>query len=78
MPTKRGKSRSRRGRRGPGIADVARVAGVSMMSVSRVINGKPGVGNEVHRRVLAAMEELGFQPNAAPGRCGPEGPRPSG
>ncbi|HEY4224763.1 MAG TPA: LacI family DNA-binding transcriptional regulator [Pseudolysinimonas sp.] len=52
------------GTRGPGIADVARHAGVSMMSVSRVLNDKPGVGAEARGRVLEAMRELGFQPNS--------------
>jgi DNA-binding LacI/PurR family transcriptional regulator len=54
---------NRRLSRGPGIADVARAAGVSMMSVSRVINDKAGVGEATRERVLQAMRDLGFQPN---------------
>lgn len=45
------------------IADVARAAGVSLMTVSRVINNKPGVGDDLRQRILALAEELGYRPN---------------
>ncbi len=45
------------------INDVARRAGVSNATVSRVLANKPFVREEVRRRVLAAVEELGYQPN---------------
>src|SRR5579864_3060909 len=45
------------------IRDVARRAGVSAMTVSRVINGQPRVGEETRRRVEAAVAELGYVPN---------------
>jgi DNA-binding LacI/PurR family transcriptional regulator len=48
-----------------GIADVARSAGVSMMTVSRVVNGQPGVGQETRERVRQIMKELNFRPNTA-------------
>ncbi|MFF1594787.1 LacI family DNA-binding transcriptional regulator [Streptomyces sp. NPDC058286] len=47
------------------MADVARVAGVSSQTVSRVSNGFPGVNEETRKRVLAAMKELGYRPNSA-------------
>lgn len=46
------------------IRDVAGHAGVSIVSVSRVVNGGPGVGPEVTRRVQLAVAELGFQPSS--------------
>lgn len=46
-----------------GIAEVARAAGVSKMTVSRVINDKPGVGEKTRERVRAIMKELRFQPS---------------
>jgi len=47
------------------MADVARVAGVSSQTVSRVSNGYPGVNEETRRQVLDAMRELGYRPNSA-------------
>lgn len=45
--------------------DVAKLANVSFMTVSRVINGSPKVREETRRRVLKAIEELSYSPNAA-------------
>ncbi|MFF9112207.1 LacI family DNA-binding transcriptional regulator [Streptomyces sp. NPDC014805] len=47
------------------MADVARLAGVSSQTVSRVSNGYAGVNEETRRAVLAAMKELGYRPNSA-------------
>jgi LacI family transcriptional regulator len=47
----------------PTIADVAREAGVSLMTVSRVINGKPGVSEDVRQAILLVVKNLGYQPN---------------
>ncbi|MGW7680462.1 LacI family DNA-binding transcriptional regulator [Kribbella sp. NPDC054772] len=47
------------------MADVARFAGVSTMTVSNVINGRPRVGPDTRERVLAAIAELGYQVNLA-------------
>ena len=46
------------------MSDVGRLAGVSHQTVSRVINGSPHVRPETRKRVLAAMEELGYRPNS--------------
>ncbi|MGV9271137.1 LacI family DNA-binding transcriptional regulator [Kitasatospora sp. NPDC003701] len=47
------------------MRDVARVAGVSKQTVSRVLNGSPAVRPETRTRVLAAVAELGYLPNQA-------------
>ncbi len=43
------------------MADVARVAGVSQQTVSRVANNMPNVSERTRKRVQAAMDELGFR-----------------
>lgn len=57
--------RRRRAQRGPTVADVARTAGVSPMTVSRVVNGDPNVSADKRDRVTAAIEVLGYVPNRA-------------
>ncbi|WP_306319440.1 MULTISPECIES: LacI family DNA-binding transcriptional regulator [unclassified Streptomyces] len=47
----------------PVMADVARAAGVSHQTVSRVLNGSPQVLPETRERVLAAVEQLGYRRN---------------
>ncbi len=49
----------------PSSADVARLAGVSRKTVSRVFNDEPYVTPEVRRRVLEAAQMLGYRPNHA-------------
>lgn len=49
----------------PTLADVAKIAGVGVMSVSRVINGTRRVTPEVERKVRAAIEKIGYVPNEA-------------
>lgn len=51
--------------RGPGLKDVAAVAGVSHQTVSRVLNTPARVRGETRTRVLTAIEELGYRPNSA-------------
>jgi LacI family transcriptional regulator len=46
------------------IYDVAREAGVSMATVSRVVNGNPNVKPSTRKKVLEAIERLGYRPNA--------------
>jgi DNA-binding LacI/PurR family transcriptional regulator len=57
------------------MADVAKLAGVSHQTVSRVINDSTQVRPETKQRVLAAMRQLDYRPNPAaralvPGRSG--------
>ncbi|MFK4760065.1 LacI family DNA-binding transcriptional regulator [Microbacterium sp. ZW T5_45] len=47
------------------MTDVARIAGVSQKTVSRVINDEPYVTDSIRERVLAVVEQVGFRPNAA-------------
>lgn len=49
--------------RAASIRDVARAAGVSYQTVSRVINDRPNVREETRRRVEDAIEALGFRRN---------------
>jgi LacI family transcriptional regulator len=50
--------------RPPTIVDVARVAGVSKSTVSNVIRSFEGVTDETRLAVVAAIEQLGYRPNA--------------
>jgi len=58
-PAQAGRSRP------PVMADVARLAGVSHQTVSRVLNSHPNVRPQTRDNVLAAIAELGYRPNAA-------------
>ncbi|MCT2582307.1 LacI family DNA-binding transcriptional regulator [Actinophytocola sp. S1-96] len=51
--------------RDPAMTDVARLAGVSHQTVSRVLNGHPNVREQTRLRVRAAIAELGYRPNKA-------------
>ncbi|KQU85599.1 hypothetical protein ASD12_31390 [Mesorhizobium sp. Root102] len=51
-------------RRPPTIIDVASYAGVSKSSVSNVLQGKETVDAGIRARVLKAIDELGYRPNA--------------
>lgn len=46
------------------IYDVANRVGVSLATVSRVVNGNSNVRDSTKRKVLDAIEELGYHPNA--------------
>jgi LacI family transcriptional regulator len=50
--------------RPPTIIDVAAVAGVSKSTVSNILQGKIPVQDQTRRRVLDAIAQLGYQPNA--------------
>lgn len=52
-------------RRAPNMRDVARAAGVSHQTVSRVINDHPSLRDETKQRVLEVMTELNYRPNRA-------------
>ncbi|MDQ2075919.1 LacI family DNA-binding transcriptional regulator [Marinimicrobium sp. ABcell2] len=47
----------------PTIKDVAKLAGVSFKTVSRVINREPRVGQDLQDKVWKAIKELNYQPN---------------
>src|SRR5687768_9439496 len=47
----------------PTMANVARLAGVSKMTVSRVINQQPSVSETARVQVLSAIEALGYVPS---------------
>ena len=49
--------------RAPTISEVAKTAGVSVATVSRVVNGSPSVSHETQAQVQEAIERLGYQPN---------------
>ena len=52
-----------RGTGRPTMKDVASKAGVALKTVSRVVNGEPGVTEATASRVLGAIEDLGFRRN---------------
>ena len=47
------------------MRDVAALAGVSLKTVSRVVNDEPGVSPDVRERVTAAVNRLDYRPNMA-------------
>lgn len=51
--------------RAPNIRDVARLAGVSYQTVSRVLNDHPSLREETRARVRDVIERLGYRPNPA-------------
>jgi LacI family transcriptional regulator len=48
-----------------GIKDVAEKSGVSISTVSNVLNGKKNVGDKTRERVLSICQELNYYPNSA-------------
>jgi len=47
------------------IYDIAKKAGVSASTVSRVINNKPGIKKETRERIQKLLEESHYSPNEA-------------
>jgi LacI family transcriptional regulator len=47
------------------LEDIAKQAGVSRSTVSRVVNDHPNISDKVRRRVLKIIKETGYRPNAA-------------
>lgn len=55
----------RKKRRTVTIQDVAKTAGVSVSTVSRVLNGKADVASETQERILSVIDDLGYTTNLA-------------
>ncbi len=51
--------------RAPNIRDVARMAGVSYQTVSRVLNNSESIRPATRQRVLDIIDEIGYRPNQA-------------
>ena len=51
------------GQLAPSVKDVARVAGVSTATVSRVVNCTTSVSSKTKVKVLKAISDLGYHPN---------------
>lgn len=51
-------------KRPPTIYDVAKLSGVSISTISRVLNAPDKVNSETHKRVMDAIDQLGFVPKA--------------
>ena len=47
------------------LEDIAKKAGVSRSTVSRVVNGHDNISDSARQRVLQVIKETGFRPNAA-------------
>ena len=47
------------------VRDIAAAVGVSVATVSNVLNGRPNVGREIRQKVLRVAKELGYRPNRA-------------
>jgi DNA-binding LacI/PurR family transcriptional regulator len=47
------------------IVDIAAASGVSVATVSRILNDRPDVADETRERVLRVMDEIGFAPQSA-------------
>ncbi len=45
------------------LEQIAKLAGVSLTTASRVINGRPGVRAETRERVLKVIQEYGYHPD---------------
>ena len=45
------------------IYDVSQKAGVSIATVSRVINGNPNVSDRTKQKVMEVMKDIGYTPN---------------
>lgn len=47
------------------ISDVAKLAGVSPATISRVISNSPGVGEKTRREILALLDEMDYHPSVS-------------
>ena len=47
------------------LKDIALQCGVSVATVSKVLNGQPGIGEATRERILSAAKELGYTVDVA-------------
>ena len=64
VPSHRLADRALQSRKAATLTEVAQLAGVSIATASRALNGRDEVRSETRDRVLAAAEKLAFRPNA--------------
>ena len=57
------------------LTEIARTAGVSASTVSRVINNRPGIAEATRAQVIKAMDKIGYVPNPVTLRPGPKSKR---
>jgi len=55
------------------LKDVANRLNVSVSTVSKAINNRPGISNELRSRILQTIEEMGYQPSTRPDRLNNNG-----
>ena len=60
------------------LKEVAAKAGVSMMSVSRAINDKPGLNTKTREKILQVVSDMGYVPNLLAGSLGRKGTKTIG
>lgn len=65
MTDQSGRAGAKLGNKSPTMRDVARLIGVSHMTVSRVVNGDKAVRPNTRKRVEDAIRQLRFSPNSA-------------
>ena len=58
----------------PKMKDIAAAVGVSVVTVSKVLNGNQSISERTSKRVLACAERLGYTPNFAAKELVTEGP----
>ncbi|MGA2492360.1 MAG: LacI family DNA-binding transcriptional regulator [Roseiarcus sp.] len=59
--------RRRGGKRGITLAEVARLSGVSEITVSRVLRNKGAIADDTRKKVLLAVDQIGYVPNRVAG-----------
>lgn len=52
------------------LRDIAEKSGVSLMSVSRAIHGRPGIGKDLQKKIAEMAAEMGYVPNRSANQLG--------
>lgn len=58
-------TKRKRNSAGPTLTDIARRLDISAVAVGLAINGKPGIGDDLRKRILDLAAEMGYRPNLA-------------